>query len=95
MRATVARIARRLDSDDGLADRIPPPPGGSGAGSFIFAERTSFRRSPEALYGGCPGNRTMVINARGISGSDPGAVPGGSTKLLVGDHGAETGSTDV
>ena len=43
----------------------------------------------------------MAINARVISGSDPGAVPGGSTKSRfrsftgpVSD-GAEIGSTDV
>ncbi len=40
--------------------------------------------------------RTMDINALVIRGSDPGAVPGGSTKHpLLGDHGAETGSTNV
>ena len=33
----------------------------------------------------------MVINAHVIDGSDPGAVPGGSTK----NYGAEIGSTDV
>ena len=33
----------------------------------------------------------MVINAHGINGSDPGAVPGGSTKI----YGAEIGSTNV
>ncbi len=39
---------------------------------------------------------TMDINALVISGSDPGAVPGGSTKNpSFGDHGAETGSTNV
>jgi hypothetical protein len=42
---------------------------------------------------------TMDINALGISGSDPGAVPGGSTNhpraRLGADHGAETGSTNV
>ena len=38
----------------------------------------------------------MVINALVISGSDPGAVPGGSTKHpSFEDHGAEIGSTDV
>ena len=35
---------------------------------------------------------TMVINAHVINGSDPGAVPGGSTKKF---YGAEIGSTDV
>ncbi len=40
--------------------------------------------------------RTMDINARVISGSDPGAVPGGSTNIRrLGMDGAETGSTDV
>ncbi|GGE43393.1 hypothetical protein GCM10011517_08790 [Actibacterium pelagium] len=39
---------------------------------------------------------TMDINALVISGSDPGAVPGGSTNNpSFGDHGAEIGSTDV
>ena len=33
----------------------------------------------------------MVINAHVINGSDPGAVPGGSTIF----KGAEIGSTDV
>ena len=38
----------------------------------------------------------MVINAHVISGSDPGAVPGDSTKTpSFGDHGVEIGSTDV
>ena len=38
----------------------------------------------------------MDINALVISGSDPGAVPGGSTNILhLGTEGAETGSTDV
>ena len=38
----------------------------------------------------------MDINALVISGSDPGAVPGGSTNHpSFGDHGAETGSTNV
>jgi len=38
----------------------------------------------------------MDINALVISGSDPGAVPGVSTKnLSFGDHGDEIGSTDV
>ncbi len=38
----------------------------------------------------------MDINALVISGSDPGAVPGGSTKTRSFDgHGAETGSTNV
>ncbi len=34
---------------------------------------------PVALYLFCLGNGTMVINAPVINGSDPGAVPGGST----------------
>ena len=40
---------------------------------------------------------TMDINALVISGSDPGAVPGGSTKSPVIGRGlgAEIGSTDV
>ena len=44
---------------------------------------------------------TMDINALVISGSDPGAVPGDSTKHpftrvpSFGDHGVETGSTNV
>ena len=39
---------------------------------------------------------TMDINALVISGSDPGAVPGVSTKTpSFEDHGDETGSTDV
>jgi len=38
----------------------------------------------------------MDINALVISGSDPGAVPGGSTKIpALRDRGAETGSTNV
>jgi len=38
----------------------------------------------------------MDINALVISGSDPGAVPGDSTKHpSFGDHGVETGSTNV
>jgi len=38
----------------------------------------------------------MDINALVISGSDPGAVPGVSTKHpSFGDHGDEIGSTDV
>ena len=40
--------------------------------------------------------RTMDINAQVISGSDPGAVPGGSTNTRsLGAEGAETGSTNV
>lgn len=40
--------------------------------------------------------RTMDINAQVISGSDPGAVPGGSTiHPSLGANGAETGSTNV
>ena len=40
--------------------------------------------------------QTMVINAPIIDGSDPGAVPGGSTKtLFISGSGAEIGSTDV
>lgn len=40
--------------------------------------------------------RTMAINAPVISGSDPGAVPGGSTNTpSLGAEGAETGSTNV
>jgi hypothetical protein len=39
---------------------------------------------------------TMNINALVISGSDPGAVPGDSTKYpSFEDHGVETGSTNV
>ncbi len=39
---------------------------------------------------------TMAINAPVISGSDPGAVPGGSTNIpSLEGQGAETGSTDV
>ena len=39
---------------------------------------------------------TMDINALVINGSDPGAVPGGSTIYpSFGDHGAEIGSTNV
>lgn len=39
---------------------------------------------------------TMDINALAISGSDPGAVPGVSTKHpSFGDHGDEIGSTNV
>ena len=39
---------------------------------------------------------TMNINALVISGSDPGAVPGDSTKHpFIWDHGVETGSTNV
>ena len=39
---------------------------------------------------------TMDINALVINGSDPGAVPGDSTNHpSFGDHGVETGSTDV
>jgi len=38
----------------------------------------------------------MDINALVISGSDPGAVPGGSTNIpALRDRGAETGSTNV
>ena len=39
----------------------------------------------------------MAINALAIDGSDPGAVPGGSTKspIVCGTDGAEIGSTDV
>ena len=41
-------------------------------------------------------SRAMDINAHVITGSDPGAVPGGSTKITsLGDHGAEIGSTNV
>ena len=40
--------------------------------------------------------RTMAINAPVIHGSDPGAVPGGSTNTpSLGAEGAETGSTNV
>ena len=47
------------------------------------------------IFGASP-RGTMDINALAISGSDPGAVPGGSTKNpSFGDHGAEIGSTDV
>jgi hypothetical protein len=39
---------------------------------------------------------TMGINAHVISGSDPGAVPGDSTKHpSFADHGVEIGSTNV
>ena len=39
---------------------------------------------------------TMDINVLEISGSDPGAVPGGSTKnRSFGGYGAEIGSTNV
>ena len=39
---------------------------------------------------------TMNINALVIIGSDPGAVPGDSTKHpSFGDHGVETGSTNA
>ena len=42
------------------------------------------------------GQPTMDINALAISGSDPGAVPGVSTKHpIIWDHGDEIGSTDV
>jgi len=34
------------------------------------------------IYSKRSGNGTMDINALVISGSDPGAVPGGSTKIL-------------
>ena len=38
----------------------------------------------------------MAINALVIHGSDPGAVPGDSTKHpSFGDYGVEIGSTDV
>ena len=38
----------------------------------------------------------MVINAHVISGSDPGAVPGDSTKYRsFDDYGVEIGSTNV
>ncbi len=41
-------------------------------------------------------SETMNINALAISGSDPGAVPGVSTKYpSFGDHGDEIGSTNV
>jgi hypothetical protein len=66
---------------------------GSQAGIDAFPPLLSGR---ERLYSSCPVRGTMVINARGISGSDPGAVPGGSTKHpSLGADGAETGSTDV
>ena len=44
-----------------------------------------------------PSLGTMAINALAISGSDPGAVPGGSTKSpdIGRGLGAEIGSTDV
>ena len=39
---------------------------------------------------------TMDINALIIRGSDPGAVPGDSTKFRsFAEHGVEIGSTDV
>ena len=39
---------------------------------------------------------TMDINALAISGSDPGAVPGDSTKYRsFDDYGVEIGSTNV
>jgi len=44
--------------------------------------RTLAARPAPAYIVNCPGNRTMAINAQVISGSDPGAVPGGSTKFL-------------
>jgi len=34
---------------------------------------------PQRLYSPCPSRGAMDINALVISGSDPGAVPGGST----------------
>jgi hypothetical protein len=38
----------------------------------------------------------MAINAPIIHGSDPGAVPGDSTKLpFIAGHGVEIGSTNV
>ena len=63
--------------------------------------RTGFRPHPLLKPQGpayiCPVPLgTMGINALVISGSDPGAVPGGSTKHpSLGGHGAETGSTNV
>jgi len=68
---------------------------------FITQTRGKPAPSPLARGGGCAHIRhvasaTMDINALVISGSDPGAVPGGSTKLpSFADHGAETGSTNV
>src|SRR5260370_2947942 len=41
---------------------------------------------PQALYREGPGNRTMAINGLVISGPDPGAVPGASTKCPSEPH---------
>ena len=44
----------------------------------------------------CGATRTMAINAPIINGSDPGAVPGDSTKPpSLGASGVEIGSTNV
>ena len=52
--------------------------------------------APLRAYLGDVSQETMDINAPVISGSDPGAVPGGSTKNpSLGAEGAETGSTNV
>ena len=53
-------------------------------GSAITDDDLHFIQAPcLGIAGGLHSNLsfgTMDINARGISGSDPGAVPGGSTK---------------
>jgi len=76
---------------------ISPPHGNDPRdqyGCHAPAGPLEFRRSQAYLCSVPSG--TMDINALVISGSDPGAVPGGSTKYRsFGDHGAETGSTNV
>ncbi len=48
------------------------------------------------LYSDSSGQPDYGDKRAEIGGSDPGAMPGGSTRTsLFGDHGAEIGSTDV
>ena len=58
--------------------------GATGGSAFAAFDIPPSTGPGDALCSGCPLAGTMVIHARGISGSDPGAVPGGSTKTLVG-----------
>ena len=80
-------------------DVWPPPrsrpcPGGD-VGPFASNLPCPLLIAAKRAYIGDVPSGTMAINAHVINGSDPGAVPGGSTKIPFGIHGAETGSTDV
>ena len=75
-------------------EAFPGPLGLSLTGKALATARLFRFRSGRLIFKEFSG--TMVINVRVISGSDPGAVPGGSTNSLsFAGRGAEIGSTDV